>query len=73
MPDGYALRVERDQHDRVIARHYEPDPERARVVQRLFELADDDLGDASVARKLNAEDTGPRPAAPGPASACKAR
>lgn len=53
--DGLSLRVERDAADRVVARHYERDPERAPIIERLFDLADEGHSDSSVMRTLNAE------------------
>lgn len=55
VPDGLVLRVERDAADRVVARHYERDPERAPIVERAFELSEQGHGDGIVARRLNAE------------------
>jgi DNA invertase Pin-like site-specific DNA recombinase len=52
-PDGYALLVERDVHDRVVQRTYRFDPERSQVIRLMFELADRGMGDPSIAKELN--------------------
>src|SRR5262249_13736109 len=54
-PDGMVLRVERDEHDRIVATSYVPDPDRAPTVRRLFDIAEDGHGDAQVAKRLNGD------------------
>jgi DNA invertase Pin-like site-specific DNA recombinase len=54
--DGMALRIERDDQDRIIARNYVPDREgRAPTIERLFDLSEEGNGDAIVAKRLNRE------------------
>jgi DNA invertase Pin-like site-specific DNA recombinase len=54
--DGMRLVVERDENDRVVSRTYLPDEgERGLVIGRLFDLADEGHGDATVGQKLNSE------------------
>jgi DNA invertase Pin-like site-specific DNA recombinase len=55
VPEGYALRVERDAADRVVDRHYSPDPNRGPLIVHIFELASEGYADAVIARKLNQE------------------
>ena len=55
VPDGLVLHVERDEADRVVSRRYERDPERAPIVERIFELSERNNGDGVIARTLNAE------------------
>jgi DNA invertase Pin-like site-specific DNA recombinase len=54
-PEGLLLVVERDDQDRVTARRYERDPERAPIIERIFELSEEGHGDAAIARTLNAD------------------
>ena len=54
-PEGLLLVVERDDQDRVRARRYERDPERAPIIERVFELSEEGHGDATIARTLNAD------------------
>jgi site-specific DNA recombinase len=55
VPDGLRLRVQRDDMDRVVSRRYARDPERAPVIERIFELSEHGIGDGEVARALNRE------------------
>lgn len=56
VPDGYLVaHREYDQSGRLIGRTYALDPAREPVLSRIFDLADDGMGDTSIARQLNAE------------------
>jgi Recombinase len=44
--------VERDDADRVMAHRYVRDPEHAPIIERAFQLSDEGLGDAPIAREL---------------------
>lgn len=56
VPDGLALRVERDEQDRVTARSYVPDADgRGPTIGRLFDLSEQGHGDAEVGKRLNRE------------------
>jgi DNA invertase Pin-like site-specific DNA recombinase/diadenosine tetraphosphatase ApaH/serine/threonine PP2A family protein phosphatase len=55
VPDGYLLRVVRDEHDRVTARDYLFDPEREPTIRRMHALSLEGHGAPAVSRVLNAE------------------
>lgn len=53
-PDGLTRKVTVDDAQRSHV-HYEIDDDRAPILRRIFDLSESGLGDAAVARKLNAE------------------
>ena len=55
VPDGYLLEREHDEHGKVKARHYRRDPDRALIIERMFALSLEGIGDPTIARRLNSE------------------
>jgi DNA invertase Pin-like site-specific DNA recombinase len=56
VPDGLQRHVERDPDtDRTTARRYDRDPDRAPIIERIFDLSEQGHGDGVIARALNAD------------------
>jgi DNA invertase Pin-like site-specific DNA recombinase len=55
MPDGYVIERQHDQHCKVSGRTFRRDPKRAELVERMFEMSLDGVGDPTIARRLNSE------------------